>query len=48
VPKEAGSPDKVFALRPGDEFFNFHNHDFVRVAVAAPLARVADPEFNAG
>jgi NAD+ synthase (glutamine-hydrolysing) len=34
-------------LRPGEEFFNFHNHDFVRVAVAVPRVRVADPEFNA-
>ena len=35
-------------MRRGDEFFNFHNHDFVRLAVAVPRVRVADPEFNAG
>jgi NAD+ synthase (glutamine-hydrolysing) len=27
-------------------FFNFFNHGFVRVAVAIPEARVADPKFN--
>jgi NAD+ synthase (glutamine-hydrolysing) len=35
-------------VRPGEEFFNFYNHDFVRVAVAVPEVRVADPEFNTG
>jgi NAD+ synthase (glutamine-hydrolysing) len=34
-------------MRPGDEFFNLYSHDFVRVAVAVPSVRVADPEFNA-
>lgn len=34
-------------MRAGDEFFNFYNHDFVRVAVAIPSVRVADPAFNA-
>ena len=34
-------------MQPGEEFFNFYNHDFIRVAVAIPLVRVADPEFNA-
>lgn len=29
------------------EFFNFYNHGFIRVAVAVPEVRVADPEFNA-
>jgi NAD+ synthase (glutamine-hydrolysing) len=30
-----------------DEFFNPYNHDFVRLAVAVPELRVADPAFNA-
>ncbi len=34
-------------MRAGDEFFNLYNHDFVRVAVAVPAIRVADPAFNA-
>ena len=34
-------------MKPGENFFNFYNHDFVRVAVAIPTLRVADPEFNA-
>jgi len=34
-------------LRSGDNFFNFYNHDFIRVAVGIPPVRVADPEFNA-
>jgi NAD+ synthase (glutamine-hydrolysing) len=34
-------------LQPGEEFFNFYNHDFVRVAVAVPLVQVSNPEFNA-
>lgn len=34
-------------MRAGDEFFNFYNHDFVRVAVGIPSVRVADPAFNA-
>lgn len=33
-------------MRSGEEFFNFYNHDFVRVAVATPRVRVADPSFN--
>ena len=33
-------------MRAGEEFFNFHNHDMVRVAVAIPAVRVADPAFN--
>jgi NAD+ synthase (glutamine-hydrolysing) len=33
-------------VRAGDEFFNLYNHDFVRVAVATPAVRVADPQFN--
>ncbi len=34
-------------MRSGEEFFNFYNHDFVRVAVGTPRLRVADPAFNA-
>jgi NAD+ synthase (glutamine-hydrolysing) len=33
-------------LQPGEDFFNFHNHGFIRVAVATPRLRVADPEYN--
>ncbi len=39
------SPD--FAVKPGQQFFNFFNHDFLRVAVATPVVRVADPAYNA-
>src|SRR3954467_2666606 len=28
------------------DFFNLYSHDFVRVAVATPVVRVADPQFN--
>jgi NAD+ synthase (glutamine-hydrolysing) len=34
-------------MHSGDQFFNFYNHDFVRVAVAVPNVHVADPAFNA-
>jgi NAD+ synthase (glutamine-hydrolysing) len=34
-------------VRQGDNFFNFYNHDFARVAVGIPAVRVADPAFNA-
>jgi len=34
-------------VRSGDNFFNFYNHNFVRLAVAIPPVRVADPYFNA-
>lgn len=34
-------------MRSGEDFFNLYNHDFVRVAVATPRVRVADPAFNA-
>jgi len=34
-------------VKAGDNFFNFYNHDLVRVAVAVPAVRVADPVFNA-
>ncbi len=33
-------------MRAGEEFFNFHNHDMVRVAVAIPAMRVGNPSFN--
>lgn len=33
-------------MKAGEQFFNFHNHDMVRVAVAIPLVRVANPAFN--
>ena len=35
------------ALRAGEEFFNFYNHEFIRAAVAVLSVRVADPAFNA-
>ena len=34
-------------MKPGANFFNLYNHDFVRVAVGVPSVKVADPEFNA-
>jgi NAD+ synthase (glutamine-hydrolysing) len=34
-------------VKPGQEFFNFLNHDMLRVAVATPHLRVADPAYNA-
>jgi len=33
-------------VKAGDEFFNLYNHDFIRVAVALPAVKVADPTFN--
>src|SRR5579862_79800 len=33
-------------VKSGDNFLNLYNHDFVRVAVAMPPVRVADPVFN--
>jgi NAD+ synthase (glutamine-hydrolysing) len=33
-------------VKEGEQFFNFYNHDFVRVAVALPAVKVADPTFN--
>lgn len=33
-------------MRSGNHFFNLYNHDFIRVAVATPRVRVADPAFN--
>jgi NAD+ synthase (glutamine-hydrolysing) len=34
-------------VRAGQEFFNFYNHDLVRLAVGTPPVRVAAPAFNA-
>ena len=33
-------------MRAGEEFFNLYAHDLLRVAVATPGVRVADPAFN--
>jgi NAD+ synthase (glutamine-hydrolysing) len=33
-------------VKAGENFFNYHNHGFVRVAVGVPSMRVADPAFN--
>ena len=33
-------------MKPAQQFFNFLTHDFIRVAVATPELRVADPAFN--
>lgn len=33
-------------VRAGEQFFNLYNHDFVRVAVAMPALKVADPAYN--
>jgi NAD+ synthase (glutamine-hydrolysing) len=33
-------------VKAGREFFNFYNHDQVRIAVAIPSVRVADPAYN--
>src|SRR3954469_6033426 len=32
--------------RPGNDFFNLYAHGFARVAVATPLVRVGDPQYN--
>jgi NAD+ synthase (glutamine-hydrolysing) len=34
-------------VKAGEEFFNLHAHDLLRVAVSTPAVRVADPAFNA-
>jgi NAD+ synthase (glutamine-hydrolysing) len=34
-------------VKAGQNFFNFHNHGFARVAVAIPAMQVADPAANA-
>ena len=33
-------------MKAGREFFNLHNHELIRLAVAIPAVRVADPAFN--
>src|SRR5437868_506487 len=33
-------------MKAATEFFNLNNHDLVRLAVATPAVRVADPAFN--
>ena len=33
-------------MKAGKEFFNLYNHDLVRLAVAIPAVKVADPAFN--
>jgi len=33
-------------VKAGREFFNLHNHELIRLAVAIPAVRVADPAFN--
>src|SRR5580704_5843901 len=33
-------------MKAATEFFNFYNHDLVRLAVATPSVKVADPAFN--
>ncbi|HEY7437592.1 MAG TPA: NAD(+) synthase [Methylomirabilota bacterium] len=34
-------------MRPDGDFFNLYNHQLIRVGVAVPAVRVADPAFNA-
>jgi NAD+ synthase (glutamine-hydrolysing) len=34
-------------VNTGEEFFNLHSHDLVRLAVGTPALRIADPAFNA-
>ena len=34
-------------MRPDGDFFNLYNHQLIRVGVAIPAVRVADPAFNA-
>ena len=33
-------------MKAGREFFNLYNHDLIRLAVATPAVRVANPAFN--
>lgn len=33
-------------MKAGQEFFNAHNHDFIRAAVGVPRVQVADPAYN--
>jgi NAD+ synthase (glutamine-hydrolysing) len=34
-------------MKPGEDFFNLYTHELIRVGVAVPAVRVADPAFNA-
>ena len=34
-------------MKSGDSFFNLYSHDLIRVAVAIPRVRVANPAYNA-
>jgi NAD+ synthase (glutamine-hydrolysing) len=34
-------------MKPGEDFFNLYTHQLIRVGVAVPAVRVADPAFNA-
>ena len=34
-------------MKAGESFFNLYHHDLIRVAVAIPEVRVADPAHNA-
>jgi NAD+ synthase (glutamine-hydrolysing) len=47
VKLRTGVPSTLAIVKLGRQFFNFFNHDFIRVAVATPVVRVADPAFNA-
>src|SRR3954466_6227449 len=46
---ERGGSDRAARAEGGDTagFFNLYNHDLVRVAVALPAVKVADPLYNA-
>jgi NAD+ synthase (glutamine-hydrolysing) len=35
-------------MAASSDFFSLYRHNFVRVAVATPLVRIADPAYNAG
>jgi NAD+ synthase (glutamine-hydrolysing) len=39
--------EQQYAAGMKDSFFNLYTHNFIRVAVAIPQVRVADPSFNA-
>jgi NAD+ synthase (glutamine-hydrolysing) len=46
--REEETCHRIATVRDGGTFFNFYDHDFVRVAAAVPGVRVADPQYNAG
>jgi NAD+ synthase (glutamine-hydrolysing) len=46
VALDRASAPRGETVRAGEEFFNFHNHDMVRLAVGIPPLRVANPSFN--